>query len=251
MNSSHSGYESEELLSRYLLFHYGAEQDQLPFSFGPHDSLHFPVRCVTECLAIDVLPSDAAAIDLGCAVGRSSFELSRHCKRVVGIDASHRFIQTAIQLQEQGEVPYQIVEEGNKSCLRTAVLPAGVKAQAVEFRCCDAMQILQESIQYDVVLAANLICRLPDPKSFLKALPNILKREGQLILLSPYSWLEEFTQSSRWLNSGSSKNSLETMKMLFGKKLRLMRAFDMPFLLREHQRKYEWCVSQASLWRKS
>jgi 2-polyprenyl-3-methyl-5-hydroxy-6-metoxy-1,4-benzoquinol methylase len=32
------------------------------------------------------------ALDIGCAVGRSSFELARNFKEVVGIDFSHRFV---------------------------------------------------------------------------------------------------------------------------------------------------------------
>jgi 2-polyprenyl-3-methyl-5-hydroxy-6-metoxy-1,4-benzoquinol methylase len=35
------------------------------------------------------------ALDLGCAVGRSSFELTRYFDRVVGLDYSARFIQVA------------------------------------------------------------------------------------------------------------------------------------------------------------
>ena len=103
MKGSHPGYERDEILNTYLLFHYGSNQDQLPFSFGPQNSLHFPVRCVTECVDLKALPANAAAIDLGCAVGRSSFELARHCKRVLGIDSSHLFIETAKQLQTKGE----------------------------------------------------------------------------------------------------------------------------------------------------
>ena len=68
-------YESDLLVEQYLLFHYGTAEDQLPYSFGPRDALFYPIRCVN-----DFLPSIGeveGALDLGCAVGRSTFELSR------------------------------------------------------------------------------------------------------------------------------------------------------------------------------
>jgi putative 4-mercaptohistidine N1-methyltranferase len=247
MKGSHPGYERDEILNTYLLFHYGSNQDQLPFSFGPQNSLHFPVRCVTECVDLKALPANAAAIDLGCAVGRSSFELARHCKRVLGIDSSHLFIETAKQLQTKGEVEYRVMEEGMQSSIRKAARPQNVDAAAIEFRCCDVLEILEETAQYDLVLAANLICRLPDPETFIRGLPKLLKSNGQLIIISPYSWLEEFTSHSNWLNK--KQNSLEAIKELFGTNMQLIRTLDMPFLIREHFRKYEWCVSQASIWR--
>ena len=43
-------YETDKLLSEYLMFHYGSHQDLLPYSFGPHDSLDFPKKCAEICM---------------------------------------------------------------------------------------------------------------------------------------------------------------------------------------------------------
>ena len=99
---SENPYESDKLLSEYLLFHYGAPEQVLPHSFGPADALEFPVRCARDCVDAARLPERARALDLGCAVGRSAFELARHCSEVVGIDYSNRFIEVANRLREQG-----------------------------------------------------------------------------------------------------------------------------------------------------
>src|SRR5258708_19763664 len=74
-----SYYETDRALSDYLLFHYGTPEQLAPYDFSPSDAFHFPVRCVTECLDLALLPSEGRALDLGCAVGRSSFELAPHC----------------------------------------------------------------------------------------------------------------------------------------------------------------------------
>ncbi len=76
-------YESDELLQQYLIFHYASGEEQFPYGFGGADALQFPVRCVTEGVDVGALPGDARALDLGCAGGRSCFELARDCSEAV------------------------------------------------------------------------------------------------------------------------------------------------------------------------
>ena len=109
---SNTGYESQRLLHQYLLFHYGSQQQILPYAYGPVEALDFAVRCVEECLDPTVVPENARALDLGCAVGRATFELARHCPEVIGIDYSHRFIEVAGVLRDQGSVALASVEQG-------------------------------------------------------------------------------------------------------------------------------------------
>jgi SAM-dependent methyltransferase len=90
-------YESDILVDQYLLFHYGTAEDQLPYSFGPREALFYPTRCVSDFLP--AIGSVERALDLGCAVGRSTFELSRWATEVVGIDLSRRFIEAANQVR--------------------------------------------------------------------------------------------------------------------------------------------------------
>ena len=51
-------------------------------------------------------------LDLGCAVGRTSYELTRLFDKVIGLDYSARFIQVATMLQEKQHVMYKIPIEG-------------------------------------------------------------------------------------------------------------------------------------------
>lgn len=249
MNALIYNYESEQALSQYLLFHYGSDVDQLPFSFGPKDALHFPIRCVTECLDIEALPRDAKGLDLGCAVGRSSFELSKHCRHVLAIDKSHSFISAAQQIQQEIPVDYTIQEEAGRQSKCVATFPADVFPERVEFRCADVMSLENSEEKYDVILAANILCRLPDPRAFLNMLSLLMNPEGQLILISPYSWLEGFTPEQSWLGKGNQK-ALEDIQEFLEPNFELQRTLDLPFLIREHLRIYQWGISQASLWKR-
>lgn len=197
-----SFYETDLALGQYLLFHYGHEADVMPYPFGPKEAMHFPVRCVTECLP-KPLPEGARALELGCAVGRSCFELSRYCEKVVGVDSSAAFISAAQQIQQAGHLDYFIKEEGCQISKKTAHLPSGVCPDKVLFAQADATAFVQGGERFDIVLAANLICRLQAPKSFLFQLKNALTQGGQLILTTPYSWMESYTPVSEWLGVGS------------------------------------------------
>ena len=43
-------YETDKLLGEYLHFHYGNENEVMPWSFGPKNGLNFAIRSVTELL---------------------------------------------------------------------------------------------------------------------------------------------------------------------------------------------------------
>ena len=57
----------------------------------------------------------------------------------------------------------------------------------------DACNLSSDLGQFGCVLAANMVCRLPNPFEFLDRLPSLVAPGGTLVITSPYSWLEEFT----------------------------------------------------------
>jgi putative 4-mercaptohistidine N1-methyltranferase len=245
-------YETQRAQSEYLLFHYGLPAQILPWAFGPAQALEYPARCVSECLDLARLPNPARALDLGCAVGRSTFELARVCSEVVGIDYSQRFIEIAQQLQREGSIAYDYIEEGQLTIPATAAVPADVDRQRVRFEQGDAQGLRLSLGQFDVVLMANLVDRLSDPKSCLDSLHCLVRKAGQLILTTPCTWLEEYTPRERWLGgfeqSGRAVKTLESIQSILAPDFTLTRTLDMPFLIREHARKFQWSVAQATIW---
>ncbi len=94
-------YESDAALAQYLLFHYGTPGQICPLVPEARTACGFPARCVSESMRHIVLAGKARALDLGCAVGRGSFELGRHFKEVVGIDFSERFVAAARRMGQE------------------------------------------------------------------------------------------------------------------------------------------------------
>ena len=135
-------------------------------------------------------------------MGRATFELAREFAHVTGIDFSARFIRVALQLKEKGVSHFALVEEGEVVSYHEARLSdwgLDAAAERVEFCQGDATNLKPQFTDYDLILAANLIDRLSEPRRFLETVHERLNPGGVLVITSPYTWLEEFTHKEHWL----------------------------------------------------
>lgn len=237
-------YESPRLLAEYLLFHYASADEVLPWAFGPQSALGFAVRTVTELVDASRLHGKTRALDLGCAVGRSSYELSTFCDQVIGIDYSQSFVGAAEKIRSEGDLSYQRHDEGRAITTLVARRPPQGRAALMSFEQGDAMHLREGLGLFDVVHAANLLCRLSDPILLLHRLPSLVKPGGQLLLTTPCTWLEEFTPEKHW----PSGSTLEWLQKQLSKDFTLDTRKDMPFLIREHARKFQWSVALGMRW---
>jgi hypothetical protein len=102
------------------------------------------------------------------------------------------------------------------------------------------------------VMMANLIDRVPTPRKLLEQMPGLLKRGGQLIITSPYTWLAEYTPRSQWLGGfergGRRVETFAALRGILAPDFKLSQSRDIRFLIREHLRKYQLGVAEASVW---
>jgi putative 4-mercaptohistidine N1-methyltranferase len=245
-------YDSERGASEYLLFHYGAPDLRPPPGCADAGALEFPARCVSQCLDVARLPAQARALDLGCSVGRSSFELARHCAEVIGLDFSKSFIDLANRLRRRGSLRFKSFEEGELTQTRRAVVPPNLDRHRVRFVVGDATRLPSDWGEFDVILMANLIDRLDAPLMCLKRLPALLRHGGQLIIASPYTWLASYTPRENWLGGrrrgGRPVRTFDVLRQILTPHYKLAKRQDLPFLLREHARKFQLGIAEASTW---
>lgn len=242
-------YESDVLRNWYLLFHFGSPEEIVKgvgfeISGLPEGCFDFPVATV-EFLKLQ--GEVERALDIGCAVGRSTFELSRNAREVVGIDFSASFVAVAEELRKR-EVPvvYRRYSEMHLWDELTATLPEGILPDRVSFEQGDAMDLRSDLGVFDVVHAANLLCRLPEPVRFLNRLPELVKPGGKLVLATPATWLPEYTPPENQPNG----LTLDFLLHYLGSDFELVEAREIPFLIREHERKLQLSTSQTSLWKR-
>lgn len=245
-----SHYETDKLLSEYGEFHYGDTYFGVP---------NFP-KALAD-LAIAAMGDKPArnALDLGCASGRATFELARHFDHVTGIDFSARFIGQGVQLAEQGSLRYTLTDEGELVFYRERTL-TGLGLQDVRKKVAfyqgDACNLKPLFAGYDLILAANLIDRLYDPRKLLTAIHSRINPGGILLIASPYTWLEEHTKRDAWIGGfkrdGESFGTLDGLKEILGRHFRLIEGpKEVPFVIRETRRKFQHTLSEVTIWERS
>jgi putative 4-mercaptohistidine N1-methyltranferase len=185
-------------------------------------------------------------LDLGCAVGQSAFEMARSCDEVVGIDFSHAFIRAAEALRKGAALGYERREEAALTTPLQARPPSGVDGGKLRFLQGDAMNLPEDLGSFDRLHAANLLCRLPQPKRLLDRLPALVNPGGELVLATPCTWLEEFTPPENWPVAGTFEWLHESLTPAFA----LIRRAEEPFLIRETARKFQWTTSLVTVWRR-
>jgi putative 4-mercaptohistidine N1-methyltranferase len=245
-----SPYETDALLGQYLLLHYGKQEEVMPYEDGPLKALHFPLRCAQELIRASGVTEHARALDLGCAVGRSTFELARYAKEAVGIDFSHAFIKAASRLQKDGVLPYTRADEGELGTPLLAQVAPEIDRTRVRFETGDACALAPGHGTFDLILLANLIDRVRLPSLLLGQLPELVRPGGTVGITSPYTWMEEFTPRAEWLGGHDGKKSFDGLRARMEPAFELISRKDLPFLIREHARKFQWSVAEASFWRR-
>ena len=76
-------------------------------------------------------------------------------------------------------------------------------------------------------------------------------------MASPYTWLEEYTPRERWLGgfkaeTGETFTTLEGIANVLDPNFKMLgEPVDVPFVIRETKRKFQYGVSELSVWKKN
>ncbi len=239
-------YENDIQISQYAEFGWGKK------CFGIEN---YPAFCAKIALEYSKRKPKRKALDVGCAIGRSSFELAREFDEVVGVDFSARFISLATKLKEEGSIGYTFPTQGELvryEQIRLKEFGLEDTAPKVSFWQADACNLKPQFRGYDLIFATNLIDRLYNPASFLEDIHKRLNDSGLLILTSPYTWLEDFTPKEKWLGGfkkdGEDYTTLDGLKEILGKHFRLLHTRDIPFVIKETDRKHQHTVAEMTVW---
>ena len=135
-------YESKRAVFEYLLFHYGAQSDLSPFAGGPTNALKFPERCAEICSDLfEAKDSSLRALDIGCSVGGSTFQLTKRFTDVVGIDFSQHFVDAANVLKRDGTMEYEMLQQGTIFQSRVVEIASDINRSKAEFLQGDACNL--------------------------------------------------------------------------------------------------------------
>ena len=99
-------YETDQMVAKYIEFHFG--NSALPGV----DVTNFQVACAEQIRKHLSDRRTEKALDIGCAAGRTAFELAQQYDHVDAVDFSVRLIEAPSNLQKTGIQRYLCQDEG-------------------------------------------------------------------------------------------------------------------------------------------
>ena len=240
-------YETDPEVAQYCESHYGEDHFEIE---------NYPEKIAQISLAKMQGRSKKRALNLGCKVGRSTFELAVEFDSVTGLDATARTIKIAVDMKDKGYALYALPKEGEIYTFHEKRLTDlgldGVRDK-VEFYQADASNLIERHKDYDLILIDNLIDRIYDPKKLLNNVHNRVNPGGLLLISSTYDWQKKHTEKQKWVGgfkeAGENVISLEGLKQLLEPHFKFMgEPMDIPYVIRETTRKYQHCIAELTIW---
>ena len=144
--------------------------------------------------------TNGPALDIGCAVGRLSFELSRTHSQVIGIDSSLSFIEKARELLQQRKLCFNLIVEGHITQKRSYAFSDKWDTDRVDFIVADALALPFPTCLFPTVSSINILEKVPKPSQHLTEINRVLTRENARFVFSdPFSWDETVSDPELWL----------------------------------------------------
>lgn len=173
-------YESDESISSYCDLYYG--KDNLYTNYVDL------IRPYLKDLKV------SKALDLGCCVGRTSFELAKIYDEVLGIDFSANYINIGVKLKLYDFVNYKIKKQ-DKTFEERAISLKDFDLEKVKdkvsFMQGDACNLKEIYKDFDLIFYSSLIDKLYYPKKFLEDVSRRINKNGFFVFLSSHNWFNE------------------------------------------------------------
>ena len=215
-----SDYETRrQHLSSYTWDHYAdldPDEPSAPFEPGA------VVKALEDGLqSAQPLTRDGLTIDVGCSVGRTTFELANQTESslVLGVDLNFSMLRTASRVLRENEVRYPRRRVGMVYDRREFGVQFPDSAK-VDFWACDATALPFRESTFELTVGMNVLDCVSSPHDFFRSIARILTPNGKSVISCPYDWSPAATPVENWLGGHSQRSitrgdSAATIKQLF------------------------------------
>ncbi|WP_425503938.1 5-histidylcysteine sulfoxide synthase [Cerasicoccus frondis] len=244
-------YETDPDVTPYCEAHYGPE------ALGIEN---YAEKIAQICLDRMTKNERNHALEIGCKVGRTSFELAAGFQHVLGLDPTARTIRIGVEMVDKGYTQWEIKSEGEIVDFRQAHLKdIGLDhaRSKVEFMQADLSNMKDLYRGYDLILLNCILERSYDPARFLENVHERINEGGLLVIASTNDWDTAHTQQDKWLGGfkdGTGENQVTIdgiQQALKGNFVSAETAIQIPQVIRRTARTYEHNLVQVSFWRKA
>lgn len=187
-------------LSSYARGHYGDHDPDLP---APREGSL--AALVDTTLALLASPPRGAWLDLGCSVGRATFELAaRTDDLVLGVDLNLAMLAVARRVLLTGQVTHPLRRVGIVHDPRSFAVDLRHRDR-VDFWACDVLALPLADGAVDGVVSFNVADCVPSPLAHLIEIGRVLRPGGEVALTTPYDWSTGATAIESWLGGHSQR----------------------------------------------
>jgi SAM-dependent methyltransferase/uncharacterized protein YbaR (Trm112 family) len=187
-------------LSSYARGHYG---DLDPDAPAPREGSL--ASLVEAALAMLSRKPGGAWLDVGCSVGRATFELAaRTGDLVLGVDLNLAMLGIARRVALTGQVAHPLRRLGIVYDQRSFAAPLGHRDR-VDFWACDAMALPLPDASVDGAVSFNVADCIASPLAHLIEIGRVLRPGAELAMTTPYDWSENVTPLEAWIGGHSQR----------------------------------------------
>jgi SAM-dependent methyltransferase len=159
--------------------------------------------------ALDLLESPEAAqglwVDLGCAVGRGTYELAlRGGELAVGVDLSFGMLRVAERARCDSRAVFGVRRVGLVYDRREIRIP-DMPSERMSFWCCDVGSLPFADGSFGGALSLNVLDCVPSPLQHVMEMGRILRSGAPALLSTPYDWSANATPLEHWLGGHSQR----------------------------------------------
>ncbi len=148
---------------------------------------------------------DGVAIDLGCSVGRNSFEIASRTNRLtLGVDLNFSMLRMATQILRKGSVQYP-QRKGGVVYDDIEFHVDFERADLVDFWACDATRLPFADETFSRCNCMNTLDSVTSPYALLQSIARILSVNGLATLACPYDWSSSVTAIESWIGGHSQR----------------------------------------------
>jgi len=160
-----------------------------------------------HALALLPAPPRGAWLDVGCSVGRTTFELAAAGDDLVlGVDTNLAMLRVARAALYERRVRYPLRRVGvvyDRREVAVAVAPGA--AARVDFWACDATALPLDAGSVAGAVSLNVLDCVPSPLAHLVELGRVVRTGGDVLLSTPYDWSIGATPLEAWLAGHSQR----------------------------------------------
>ncbi len=152
-------------------------------------------------------PPGGVWIDIGCSLGRGSFELAKATGTlVVGLDLNFSMLRMAQRIRRSGQVSYHsrrvgLVFDSHQHDL------SGYPVDQVSFWCSDVAILPFAAHTFDGALCMNMLDCVASPLGLLFELGRVAKPSSESILCTPFDWAADATAPAAWIGGHSQRST--------------------------------------------